>query len=235
MAQTRTIQVTFADNSKKEFKSPLHLSRLLEEEAFTKVVVSDKENSNAIVKPGSDQILAARVNNYIVSLNSKVRYDKASIEPIYENSVIGKEILRHTLLFLVSMASHLEFPGHVFTAEHHLGWGYLFESSDLPISDETVERLSKRMDELVQRNLPICETERAHKDALEYFSTVCRRPYTVQLLEQANDPRVKLDCCDGYFEYHRRVIGPATGIVKDKFQIKRKDKTSFVVNFPPGM
>ena len=104
----KQVNILFPNGSVKQYDHPLRLNELLQEEAFTKAHdhLVDRENSNSkLVSAESTCIIAARVNNYVLNLNKKIIYNKASVEPVYENTVVGNEIMRHSLLFLLSMAS----------------------------------------------------------------------------------------------------------------------------------
>jgi uridine kinase len=230
MADNNTCEVTFSNGTKKQIPRPFVLKSLLSEEDFL-VSVKDKENSNTHPAKCSP-VVAARVNNYVMNLNQTIQFKKVSVEPVYEFSSLGNEVVRHTTLYMLSMALAKLYPEKYFTAEHHLGFGYLCESHDIVLTEQTVQEIQDYMKELAQQDLPIVETHISHTEAVEYFKSI-NRPYTVSLLKSLNDPTIWVDVCGGYMDIHTRILGPSSSLITGKFSVKFRDETSFVLNFQP--
>ena len=68
-------------------------------------------------------VVAAFVNNELVSLNTRIKID-AEIIPVYLNSYEGARIYRKTLTVLLSKVCSELFPGRTLVVGHSLSTGY---------------------------------------------------------------------------------------------------------------
>jgi len=71
-------------------------------------------------------IYALEVNNLITSLNEVISFAQIRVKPVVKDSVEGHAILRRSLVFLLGLATHLEYPGYTLTIEHSLRSGYMW-------------------------------------------------------------------------------------------------------------
>ena len=70
-------------------------------------------------------IYALEINNLITSLNEVISFAQVKVAPVLKDSVEGHAILRRSLVFLVGLATHLEFPELSLSVEHSLRSGYM--------------------------------------------------------------------------------------------------------------
>ena len=93
----------------------------------------------------SEKIYAARVNNEIKSLDSRIKY-KCTIEPVLSNTKSGALVYRRSLCLLLAAASHNIFPDRRLLVGHSLGYGYYytFENEIETRFTQTVNFISKK-------------------------------------------------------------------------------------------
>lgn len=81
-------------------------------------------NGNEIAKDeelkGFENIIALKLNNQTMNLNCPIKHRKVEVQPIVLNSPEGKKMHRRTLIFLLGMATKLEYPQLYLTIEHHI-------------------------------------------------------------------------------------------------------------------
>lgn len=75
----------------------------------------------------SSMVIAAKVNGLLANLNLEMTSKSIRLEPIYMHSVLGYEVIRRSLVFLLAMALRMEYPEYVLTVVQHAPAGYLCE------------------------------------------------------------------------------------------------------------
>ncbi|KAL9650815.1 hypothetical protein ABK040_001865 [Willaertia magna] len=208
---TSTITVEFPDQSQHIFPCPLKCND---------IALALKKHLNI-----KTEIYALLVNNLITSLSEFISFPSVKVKPILKESVEGHAIMRRSLVFLMGMAVHLEYPEATMTVEHSLRSGYMCEMQGVENVDETmVKKIQHRMQTLVLEDLPILTRYVPYETAIDFFENVVKRPYTVSLITANNDPAVPVDYCDGigdkYFDLHHRTLVSRTNALKGLFKLE---------------
>lgn len=116
-----------------------------------------------------DPIIAARVNFELQPLTHKITFN-AAIEPIRLFSSQGKRIYRHSICYLLAYASNEVFPTRRLKIGHSLGDGYYYHYDDkLILNQIEIDKLSAKMKELVEKDIPIEQIKISYNEAIEYF------------------------------------------------------------------
>ncbi|KAF0984263.1 hypothetical protein FDP41_007440 [Naegleria fowleri] len=180
-------------------------------------------------------IYALEVNNLITSLNEVISFTQVKVKPIMKDTVDGHAILRRSLVFLVGLATHLEFPEFSMTVEHSLRNGYMCLVEDTDVTTEQIAKIEHRMKDLVSRDLPILTRYVSYETAMEFFEKIVKRPFTASLISANNDPAVPIDYCDGiaeqYFDLHHRTLVARTSFLHNCFSLE-KFNHGFKLQFP---
>ena len=116
--------------------------------------------------PLPSPVAALKVNDEILPLCTKLDIN-ARLEPVLIKSSEGAVIYRCSLAFLLAVAANKLFPGRRLYIGHSLGRSFYYTFlEDKKLEWEEINKLEKRMQELVREDLPIncryMEIGRAH-------------------------------------------------------------------------
>lgn len=177
-----------------------------------------------------DPIVGVLLNNELTSLNAPIETN-AVITPVHMFSEYGKRIYRHTLCFLLSMASSRVFPERRIVIGHSLGDGYYYYyDDDLEVTDEDANRLDEKMREIASMNLPIKNLIFSYDDALGFFEKKGITD-TATLLSYQNDPKIPLYECDGFIDLAYEPLLPVTSLA-EVFEVKAYGGKGILMRYP---
>ncbi|HRT70341.1 MAG TPA: threonine--tRNA ligase [Syntrophales bacterium] len=159
--------------------------------------------------------VAARVNGTPVDLSSRLHGD-ASVEPIDVSSEEGLGILRHSTSHVMAQAVRETFPGVKVSIGPSIEEGFYYDfdySEAFTIAD--LEKIEKRMQEIVDADLPFIRRDVTREEAVKIFSEK-GEPYKVELLNDlpADVTTVSLYSQGDYVDLCRGPHIPSTGMIK---------------------
>ncbi len=159
--------------------------------------------------------VAARVNGEMVDLSHPVD-EGASVELVDISSIDGLGVLRHSISHIMAQAVQDIFDGVKVTIGPSIedGFYYDFEYSGT-FTPEDLEKIEKRMREIVSANHPFVRKEMSRQDAVSFFEEK-GEPYKVELINDLPEDltHVSLYSQGGFFDLCRGPHIPATGMVK---------------------
>ena len=171
-----------------------------------------------IASQGGDALasaVAARVNGQMVDLSHPVDED-ASIEVIDITSADGLGVLRHSISHIMAQAVQDIFDGVKVTIGPSIedGFYYDFEYSDT-FTPEDLEKIEKRMREIVSANHPFVRTEMSRQEAVSFFEGR-GESYKVELINDLPDDvaDVSLYTQGGFVDLCRGPHVPSTGMIR---------------------
>lgn len=174
--------------------------------------------------------VAALVNNEPTSLSYKIEVD-ATLVPITAESDQGARVVRRSLCFLLTIASRELFPDRKLIIGHSLGDSYYYHFDGLPsVPDAELERLERRMRELVVMRLPIHRTVVSYTQALAYFRERGQEA-TALLLTYRNENKIPVYVCGEFMDLSYGPLVPDTGLL-GTFALDRYDP-GFLLRYPP--
>lgn len=160
-----------------------------------------------------EDIYAVRVNNQIYSLN-KALIANCKVEPVLSNTKNGAEVYRNTLCFTMAATLHEIDPNYHLTIVHSLGYGYYYTLSDgNAVHPPLIEKLKKRMQEIIQKNLPISTYSVSYEQALELFEQQGFND-TKELMKYKCPPRVEINNLGDFSEMYYSPLLVSTGYLK---------------------
>jgi len=163
----------------------------------------------------SSRAIAISVNGDFLDLASLDSLAPESvIELVTSQSKEGKEIYRHSTSHIMAHAVKELFPDVKFaigpsTAE---GFYYDFDRSE-HFTPEDLEKIEKRMKEIIKQNKPFVRKEISRDEAIALFREM-DEPYKVELLEDISDAAVSLYEEGGFMDLCRGPHLPRSGRVK---------------------
>ncbi len=132
------------------------------------------------------RVVAARVNGDLVDLSAPLS-DGQAIETIDLDSDEGVHIIRHSTSHVMAEAVKLLFPDARPTIGPSTedGFYYDFDRAET-FSSEDLEKIEKKMEELVSQDLPFIRKEMTSQDAISFFREK-GEPYKVEIISDLGD------------------------------------------------
>ena len=189
--------------------------------------VNEIFSRNAI--EGETPVVAALVNNELVSLSFKVEIN-ADLKPVSLYDPLGIRIFRRTLSFILAMASKELFPERNLIIGHSLGdsYYYYFEG-EKEVSSEDLDKLSGKMKEIIEADLPIERKVIAYSEALDYFKTENQQA-TALLLRYRNESKIPIYTCRDHTDLSYEPLLPSSGNASP-FEL-RNYSPGFILRYP---
>ncbi|MDW7987709.1 MAG: threonine--tRNA ligase [candidate division WOR-3 bacterium] len=183
-----------------------------------KVVIGDKSTT---VKKGlavselinDSNVLAVKVNGRLVDLSYELTED-AEIIPVYFNSAEGKEVFWHSTAHLMAHAVKLLYPDVKLAIGPAIDEGFYYDF-DLPepLTESDLEKIERKMKELVEKDLPIVHKFIPHRELEVYYQNLGEK-YKLELLEEIPDELVSVYEQDGFRDLCLGPHVPRTGLIK---------------------
>jgi threonyl-tRNA synthetase len=138
----------------------------------------------------------------------------AVIEPIVPDSAEGRDIYRHSVSHIMAHAVKDLFPEVKVAIGPSIEDGFYYDfDRDVPFSTEDLEKIEKRMLEIIKKSSPFIRKVMPRKEAIEFFSGR-GEGYKVELLNDITDDEVTFYEEDGFIDLCRGPHLPRTGRVK---------------------
>jgi uridine kinase len=176
------------------------------------------------------RLMAVLVNGKLRELSLSLQHD-STLEPVTMADSDGVRIYRRSLSFLLIAAAAEVFPGDTVTVHHSMPFGgyYCERNGGRRLPDEDLNRLRRRMRELVEGDLPINQVKVPLAEALELFrdggdlekaDLFAKRRKDYLKLYELNDVR----------DYFHGFMVPSTGYL-DLFELHHYSD-GFILQFP---
>ena len=194
-----TAQVRFT-NGKGAFEAPL--GTILEE--YVRAAYPDRWR----------MIVGAVIDGKLRELTLPIRSD-CSVEPIDVSSRDGMRIYRRSLTFLLEAAFKELFPAVTITIDHSVSSGgyYCEVIGRRPLSARELEKLEKRMREIVAADLPLIRQKIPLPEAIAYFQSKGEED-KVRLLAYRRKDYLTVYQLGKFWDYHHGYMVPTTGYVR---------------------
>ena len=158
-------------------------------------------------------IVAAKVNGRLVDLSRGLDHD-STLDLVSPERPDGLDTLRHSTAHLMAQAVQNLFPGTQVTIGPTIenGFYYDFKRSE-PFSPAELERIEKRLEELVKADLKIVREELPRGEAIDLFRSMGEH-YKVEIIEGIPDERVSLYRQGDWLDLCRGPHVPSTAALK---------------------
>ena len=160
-------------------------------------------------------VVSAKVNNVSQGLKYRV-FNNRDVEFIDARDGSGRRVYARSLCFVLYKAVSDEFPGSKLFVEHPLSRGYYcnFKKKDgAPLTDADVERICRRMQEIVDADMLFRRTEATLEGAVRVFT---ERGFTdkVKLLETSGQVYTYYYTLGDTVDYYYGPLVPSAGYLK---------------------
>jgi len=157
--------------------------------------------------------IAGKKNGELVDLNTPLLED-AQIEIITLDSPEGREIYRHSSAHILAQAMQELYPGTKLGIGPAIENGFYYDFDvEVPLSSEGMEKIEKRMQEIIQQDLPFtCET--MDKETAKRLFQERGEGYKIELIEDLPGATVSIYRQGGFIDLCRGPHLPSTGKLK---------------------
>jgi threonyl-tRNA synthetase len=160
-----------------------------------------------------DRVIAVKVNGRLCDMSSVVD-PESELEPVYENTSEGLEILRHSTSHVMAMAVKELFPGVKVTIGPAIENGFYYDFDfERPFKEEDLPLIEEKMEEIIKQDLPFVREEITSKEAIEHFSSIDEN-YKVEIIEDLGADKVSLYKQGDFADLCRGPHIPSTGKIK---------------------
>ena len=180
------------------------------------------------INKSKNEIVACRFNNEIKGLNYKLK-SGGTIELIDITTKDGMRVYQRGLIYVVGKAFHDIYPETLITINYQLYNSMFCEIDNLNITDEMIKKVSIRVKEIIDSNLPI-ERKTMTKEEAKIFYEKEKNLRGILQLDLKQKKEVTLYYCEDYYNYLYGVMPISTGCIK-QFEL-RKYKNGFLIRYP---
>jgi uridine kinase len=122
-------------------------------------------------------------------------------------------IYRHSLCFLLALASSRVFPSRRLVIGHSLGNGFFYSYDGLAeVSAQDLGAIKREMVAIVRQDLTVDCHMVGYRQALDRFRAA-NQPNTLLLIEHANRPSYRLSVCAEYVDLYHGPLVPSAGLL----------------------
>ena len=160
-------------------------------------------------------VVSAKVNNASQGLKFRL-YQNRDVEFIDARDGSGRRVYVRSLCFVLYKASCDVFPGSKLFIEHPLSGGYYCnfkKRGNEPLTDDDVERICQRMQEIIAQDMPFRRTEATTEEAVRVFS---ERGFSdkVKLIETSGQIYTDYYMLGDTVDYYYGPLVPSAGYLK---------------------
>jgi len=139
----------------------------------------------------------------------------ASINLVTWDNEEGKKVFWHSSAHLMAEALEEMYPGIKFAIGPPIANGFYYDVDlgDQKITEDDLDKISKRVEELAKRNVPYVRTEVSKADAITYF-TEKNDPYKLELINDLEDGSITFYNQGNFTDLCRGPHLPDTGYIK---------------------
>ena len=177
-----------------------------------------KSISNSLAK----KALAARVDGELRDLMRPLEGD-ASIEIVTANDADGLELIRHDAAHVLAQAVQELYPDAQVTIGPVIDDGFYYDfAREEPFSTEDIEKIEKKMREIVDADYPIIREVWAKEDAIETFKKI-GEDYKAQIIDDIIPPGEPITVYKQgeWFDLCRGPHLPSTGKLPKAFKLMK--------------
>lgn len=183
---------------------------------------------NEEIKNNKYSVMGCTVNNEYHNLDFILKED-SNIELIDMSSKEGMKIYRRTLLYIMGMAFEQVYPEALLTVNYQLSHSMFCEIDNMEVTDEIIQNVENKMQEIISKKLPIECKVMNRKEAEDFFNKTNTIRGKLQLDLKTNQ-EIQMYFCDGYYNYFYGLLASNTGDL-NIFDVAKYDN-GFLIKYP---
>ncbi len=191
------LQITFPDGTVKDFEPG----------------ITGYEIARSISPRLAKEAIAVKVNGVVYDIQAPIS-ENAPVEILTFEHPEGREVFWHSSSHIMAQAVVELFPDAKPAIGPPIdeGWYYDFDVKK-PFSPEDLERIEKRMAEIIKEDVTFERFNRSRQEAIEFYRAK-ENPYKVEILEEIEDGEVSFYRQSGFEDLCRGPHLPHAGMIK---------------------
>ena len=174
------------------------------------------------------KIIACKFNNEIKNLNYPIT-SSGKLELIDLSNKDGMRVYRRGLVYIVSKAFEELYPGVYITINYQLSNAMYCTANNLNITDEVIKNINNRVQEIINKNIPIEKRVMSKEEAKEFYEKNNTLKGRLQL-DLETKKEVTLYYCENYYNYFYGVLPINTGFA-EAYEISKYSE-GFLIRYP---
>lgn len=175
-----------------------------------------------------ENVIAGMVNNEVKPLNYKLK-ENDEVELLDTTTRDGARIYTRGLLFIMAMAFHELYPQIQLTVNYQLSSSMFCEIENAIVTEEMIENVRTRMQEIIDKNISIKKVEMSKEEAEKFIQKENTGIGKMQL-DNKEKEEVSFYFCEEYYNYFYGAMPISTGYIK-RFDIM-KYHDGFLIRYP---
>lgn len=160
-----------------------------------------------------EDIVAAKLDGILLDLQTPLEHG-GTIKWITMEGEQGLEVLRHSTSHIMAQAVQSIFPGTKVSIGPSIRDGFYYDfDQDQRFSPEDFPKIERKMQEIIDQDLPIVRRTLPREEAIKYFKER-KEPYKVELIEGLPDHQVTLYEQGDFVDLCRGPHLPSTGKIR---------------------
>jgi len=174
------------------------------------------------------EVIACMCNNEVRSLDFELT-DSCKVELIDLNSKNGMMIYIRGIMYIMAKALNELYPEALLTVNYQLSNAMFCELDNMHVTEEMIDEVRKRMQEIIDKDLEIRKVKMSLKEAKAFYEKEDTLKGRIQI-DNNNEEGASLYYCEEYYNYFFGVMPISTGYTKIYDIVKYKD--GFIVRYP---
>ena len=157
-----------------------------------------------------NEVVACKFNNELKSLNYEINSD-GKIELIDVTQKDGMRVYKRGLIYIIAKAFQETYKNALLTVNYQLYHSMLCEIDNMKVTEEIIEKVNKRVQEIIEQDLPITKKIMTKEEAVKFYDKEKTLKGRLQLdLEEKKE--VTLYYCEDYYNYFYGVMPISTNM-----------------------
>lgn len=175
----------------------------------------------------TDKHIACVCNNQVHALDYEIRED-AHLELLDTTSKQGRDVYIRGVMFIMGKAFEDVCPNALLTVNYQLHNAMFCQLDNMKVTDELIAKVKKRMQEIIDLDLPITKTVMTIEEAKAFYLHSDNYNGRFQINNHAKE--ISLYFCGEYYNYLYGSMPISTGMIK-YFDIQTY-KDGYLVRYP---
>lgn len=182
------------------------------------------------IENSESQIITCICNNQVKSLNYKIKED-STIQLLDYTHTEGKRVYVRGALYVLAKAVKETYPDAKLDINYQLSNSMYCDISNMDISQEFIDKVKYRMNEIIKADLEIRKVTITKQEAEElYAKEKTKRGIILQLNQKDSKDNISLYYCEDYYNYFFGVMPISTGVINVFDLVKYKN--GFLLKYP---
>lgn len=160
----------------------------------------------------TDNVIACKINNEVRSLHAIPKAGDR-IELITTKQKEGNRVYIRGLLYIMGKAFRELYPQAKLTVMYQISNAMYCDAEGLDITEEVILKVRSKMQEIVDKDLPITEKEMTRQEAQAFYERE-KTLFGKLQLDNPNSQSIRLYFCEDYYNYFYGVMPVSTGYIQ---------------------